>query len=123
MNKQNTELVQAIAEAIQPKVEEIKRLKAENAKLNGRISIMKSYIEGQTKLLRNKINQLKAENAKLKEEIEKVTRENLFATANCGRYIREKHELKARVAELEEEISVLKLQLETYCDDCDELIR
>ena len=50
------------------------------------------------------IIELKAENAKLKEEIEKVTRENLFATANCGRYIREKHELKARVAELEEEL-------------------
>ena len=107
MNKQNTELVQAIAEAIQPKVEE---------------ELVTAIAEAiQPKV--EEIRQLKAENAKLKEEIEKVTRENLFATANCGRYIREKHELKARVAELEEEISVLKLQLETYCDDCDELIR
>ena len=98
-SKVEEELVTAIAEAVQPKVEEIKRLKAENEWLNSKYAIYKSevdaYVENST-----------AENAKLKEEIEKVTRENLFATANCGRYIREKHELKTRVAELEEDLEI-----------------
>jgi len=66
------------------------------------------------------ILELIAENQQLRENIEKVTRENLFATANCCMYIREKCELKARVEELEEKIDdqrVRILKLENELED------
>jgi len=68
-------------------------------------------------------DQLKAENAELKSDM-KTSRDAKTALLElCKDYKVEIRLLKARVAELEQENSVLKLQLETYCDDCDELIR